>query len=196
MNYLYLVDNICYYKANKNNIYTVKYDDNVLLRGKVNNEKEFYKETYLFLKKNNLINIFLSQKVTVVTNPLYTDLDKKNLKEILEKLNYTNIYFISINELLDLKETNYIEYNQEYIFLYYLNEFNQFSYKYIPNNFFPTLSEQFKFIGNTLNINNNKTYTYGQIINSKYLDKIEKYLNKKIYYLENAGIYLLNICPK
>lgn len=196
MNYLYLCDNACFYRAAKTKqIYQIKYEKDVLSNGKVNNERKFYKETYNYLKHNKLINVFLNQKITCVTNPLYLDSDRAFLKDILEKLNYTSIYFKNVLDILDLEDNNFIEYNTNYIFLYYLDEYNYSCFKFIPSNFFEAKSNLYEYIGKVISINNKNIITFGNLVDKEALEKIEKCAGIKIFYVEYPEEYLLNICP-
>ena len=196
MNYLYIVDNCCYYVTKNRQFYKFTFTSSIFKNGRIDKTKAFYKELYHFLQKNKLINILFNKKITVIINPLYNQIDKEMIKEQLEKMNY---YSIDINysmDILNTKTINYLEINRESIFIYFMNKYGEFRYQYIPLDFFQSVKLLTDYIVSILNTNNKPTYVLGENIDNKIILSIEKKYSQKLFVYENPHLYTLMMCSK
>jgi hypothetical protein len=193
MNYLYLVDNIAYYKSYKNNnIFKIKLSKKEIKLGKISDINLFYDTFNTFLIQNHLINILYNEKISIIINETYNNSDKYLLEEILNKINFNQIYFINVSNILDLKKYNYLEINNDYILMYYKNNLKQKRYRLIPNNFFNTKEELLKYLNNYFPSKDTLLYGNNTSI-EEILNKLEEFNNKNNYYiLEKPSSYLVN----
>lgn len=193
-NVLYLTDNVCFYKRERaQKIYKLFYTDQVLKFGKVADEDLFVKQTNKLLTQKKLINIFVNQNLTVIINDTYTKIDKEILKNCLEKLNFRNILFKEESSILDLNKNNYISVNNEYIIIYYQNEYLQKVHKLIPSNFFKEYKQLINYINNEL-ANKKRIYLYGNNDVNKMYNFLQASL--EVYQAESPETYVLLVNTK
>jgi hypothetical protein len=193
MNYLYLVDNIAFYKSYKNNnIFKIKLSKKEIKLGKISDINLFYDTFNTFLIQKHLINILYNEKITLIINETYTNSDKYLLEEILNKINFNQVYFINVSNILDLKNYNYLEINNDYLLMYYKNNLKKKKYRLIPSNFFNSNEELFNYINN--NFPSKDTLLYGNNTSIEdILNELDKFNNKINYYiLEKPSSYLVN----
>jgi hypothetical protein len=193
MNYLYLVDNIAFYKSYKNNnIFKIKLSKKEIKLGKISDINLFYDTFNTFLIQKHLINILYNEKITLIINETYTNSDKYLLEEILNKINFNQVYFINVSNILDLKKYNYLEINNDYLLMYYKNNLKKKKYRLIPSNFFNSNEELFNYINN--NFPSKDTLLYGNNTSIEdILKELDKFNNKINYYiLEKPSSYLVN----
>jgi hypothetical protein len=193
MNYLYLVDNIAFYKSYKNNnIFKIKLSKKEIKLGKISDINLFYNTFNTFLIQKHLINILYNEKITLIINETYTNSDKYLLEEILNKINFNQVYFINVSKILDLKNYNYLEINNDYLLMYYKNNLKKKKYRLIPSNFFNSNEELFNYINN--NFPSKDTLLYGNNTSIEdILKELDKFNNKINYYiLEKPSSYLVN----
>lgn len=193
-NTLYLTDNVCFYKREKNKkIYKLFYTDQVLKYGKVADESLFVKQTNKLLTQKKLINIFVNQNLTVIINDTCTKIDKEILKNNLEKLNFRNIVFKTESSILDLDKNNYISVNKEYIILYYKNEYLQKIHKLIPADFFKEYKQLINYLNNELS-NKKRVYLYGNGDVNKMYNFFQG--SQEVYQAESPETYILLVNTK
>lgn len=193
-NTLYLTDNVCFYKREKNKkIYKLFYTDQVLKYGKVADESLFVKQTNKLLTQKKLINIFVNQNLTVIINDTCTKIDKEILKNNLEKLNFRNIVFKTESSILDLDKNNYISVNKEYIIFYYKNEYLQKIHKLIPADFFKEYKQLINYLNNELS-NKKRVYLYGNGDVNKMYNFFQG--SQEVYQAESPETYILLVNTK
>jgi hypothetical protein len=193
MNYLYIVDNKCYYKDKNGKIHEINYTRYTFVNGHLNDEKNFYLETYNYLHNHHLVNIFLNKKVTLIHNPMMLNPEIEIIKNNLEKMNYSKTNVINQISLLELETTNYLEINKDYSILYYQDKYKQEKYKFLPSDFYLTKEEYYQYISNIIQDNNdNPVYVYGQLVDIKELEL----LTIPYYILEYPNLHALNSVPK
>lgn len=193
-NVLYLTDNVCFYKRERTQkIYKLFYTEQVLKFGKVADEDLFVKQTNKLLTKKKLINIFVNQNLTVIINDTYTKIDKEILKNSLEKLNFRNIIFKAESSILDLNKNNYISVNNEYIIIYYQNEYLQKVHKLIPSNFFKENKQLINYVNNELS-NKKRIYLYGNNDVNKMYNFLQA--SHEVYQAESPETYVLLVNTK
>ena len=191
-NILYLVDNYIYlYNKKRDNLYTYKLDKNILKNGIIADIKKFIKSYNTFLSEQNLNNNLFGDSICVIHNPEYTKADIDVLKNILENLSYSNITFINEIKLYKLNTKNaYINYNDEYLILTYIDSYKQ---------------KKVLLFCNLLSINEitsliNKRVKKKDILvfgRSKNIDMlINRIKNNKCYHFNNDETYLLDMLKK
>ena len=146
MNYLYLVDNTCYYLDKGGNIYKLLFTSSTLHFGKIADFSLFLKEMYRYLKKKKIISAFFEKKITCIVNDLYTNVDISTLKDALERLNFKPDFKKEKDILSNINSINYVESNKYYYVVYYNNMYNQQICKFFEKDFFLDKKELFRFI--------------------------------------------------
>ncbi len=185
-NTLYLVDNnIMFYSIKHNTIFNDQIPKNIIIDGKIANNKDFFKYFYKFIKKYNLTNMLLTSKINIIVEDNFNYVDKIIIKEILEKLSFKNINIIKSKTLLNFnKDVVYVNYNNEYMIIYYKNSYSRIDILFIPkkvlslniiDNFIKELTK------------NKKVYLFGNN------HKIREYnISKNQYYIDEPTTYLIN----
>lgn len=120
-NALYLFENEIMYKESKSDkIFSLDLPNNTLKYGRINDIKTFEKYFKKILSNINKINLLTKGKLKIVYNDLYTQLDKKIIKEICFELNFKEVTFINENKLFkDYKKKVYINSYNGYSFIYF-----------------------------------------------------------------------------
>ncbi len=192
-NLLYMTDDTIYLKNKKQkNIIKHKINKNIIKYGKIYNIAKFIKEYNLFLNKYHLNNNLFGDTIKIIINPLYSPADITFLKTIMEKLNYRRIIFE--NEIKRYKLNNekaYLNIQDNYLFLGYIDEYKKVNSLFIPSDFFATFSDLLNYIKSK--IKEKDLYLIGKC---ERVDEIfavfENKYHNKTYLFTDHELYLLN----
>lgn len=192
-NIVYLTDDYIYLKHKKNNnIIKYKLNKNIVEAGKIANQQKFIKSYEQLLNINHLNNSLFGETIKILISPNYNQADITMLKNLFMCFNYRKIIVENIFKILKLdKNSFYINGYEEYIELFYLDEFNKNNYLLINANLFFTTDDLFKYL--KYRVKNKELYLLG---NSDLLNEIftffeEKY-NNKTFMFSNNELYLIN----
>ncbi len=178
-NILYLVDNnIQYYSYKTDKIYTKVIPKEIMKFGKIANLIKFSKFFELLLKENRLLTKVFMDKIIVITNKYYTNVDKQILSEYLQKNSYNKIFFIKDKNILNLSNKAYINFCEQYTIIYYKDRYFKNQELFIDNELF-SKNELLKFIRK--HTSNKDTYIFGnnqEIENNFSLDREYIFDNK------------------
>ncbi len=192
-NIVYLTDDYVYLKHKKNNnIIKYKLNKNIVEAGKIANQPKFIKSYEQLLNINHLNNSLFGETIKILISPNYNQADIRILKNLFMCFNYRKVIVENIFKILKLdKNSFYINGYEEYIELFYLDEFNKNNYLLINTNLFFTTDDFFKYL--KYRVKNKELYLLG---NSDLLSEIftffeEKY-NNKTFMFSNNELYLIN----
>lgn len=192
-NIVYLTDDYIYLKHKKNNnIIKYKLNKNIVEAGKIANQPKFIKSYEQLLNINHLNNSLFGETIKILISPNYNQADIRVLKNLFMCFNYRKVIVENIFKILKLdKNSFYINGYEEYIELFYLDEFNKNNYLLINANLFFTTDDLFKYL--KYRVKNKELYLLG---NSDLLSEIftffeEKY-NNKTFMFSNNELYLIN----
>lgn len=134
-NILYLDDYINFYIKKRNNIVSIKPYKNTLNKGKIIDRKKFINVFKKIKETNKLNNFIVNENVIIIINSNYNKEDKIMLQEVLEELEYKNIKFINELKLIKIdKNSIFVNYNESYFYLYYLNKLGNVEMDVYQNN--------------------------------------------------------------
>ena len=192
-NIVYLTDDYVYLKHKKNNnIIKYKLNKNIVEAGKIANQQKFIKSYEQLLNINHLNNSLFGETIKILISPNYNQADIRILKNLFMCFNYRKVIVENIFKILKLdKNSFYINGYEEYIELFYLDEFNKNNYLLINTNLFFTTDDFLKYL--KYRVKNKELYLLG---NSDLLSEIftffeEKY-NNKTFMFSNNELYLIN----
>ena len=169
-NILYIDDYINLYNKNINKIIVYKPYKNTLNKGRIIDREKFIKLYSKLLKEYKLNNHIFGNSIKVIINNNINKEDINLIKIVLEELNYQNISFVKEIRYLNINSKSiYVCFNNNYFYLYYLDDF-----------------------GNIIML----MYDYNKI-NLLLVSKVIKYLNKKEIYIFGKNYQeLINILDK
>lgn len=178
-NILYLDDVINFYTKKLNLIIVFKPYKDTLKNGMICDQNKFIKCFNNMLIEYKLDKSIFKNNLIVIINNNYNKLDKLILKYILNELNYDKIKFINEINLISLdSKTLFINYNQNYFYIYYLNELNKLKMNIYENN---NLNKK---LINQIIKNTNKQKV---LIAGKNIKELLNIIKNKYYYYENAN---------
>ena len=133
-NILYLDDYINFYNKKKKSLIIEKPYKNTLENGKIINNDKFLKGIKKILDKNKIHPGLINEELTIICTSLFNKVDKNNLKNIMENLNYKKINFISELDLLKVNKNKLvINCNYSYYYFYYTDEIGNISINLYKN---------------------------------------------------------------
>lgn len=133
-NILYLDDYINFYNKKKKSLIIEKPYKNTLENGKIINNDKFLKSIKKILDKNKIHPGLINEELTIICTSLFNKVDKNNLKNIMENLNYKKINFISELDLLKVNKNKLvINCNYSYYYFYYTDEIGNISINLYKN---------------------------------------------------------------
>lgn len=191
-NILYLVDDyILLYRKKENRYYKYKVLNKSLKNGRIANSKLFIKSYQNFIQKNKLNNNLFGEKITIIVNPAFTKVDIDILTNIFSSLNYRKINVINEMKIYNFNMQNaFINYNEKYIILSYINDFKEKKTYLIENNLLEE-KELINVIKSKLQKRNIFLFgLYKDIDNIAF--KIEKKSNNVCYHFKNDETYLID----
>lgn len=188
-NIMYLVDNYVffYYKGNciKSKI------DNVLKNGKIANIKKFNEQFKRILNDNHINISIFGATIKVIVNPSYTNADVEVLKNVLENLGFNKISVINEIRLYKLNKHNaYLNYNNEYALLTFINIYEKKEFYIIEKSIF-NAKELKKFTKSK--IHDKDLLVFG--LNNTIDEFVENYGNN-CYHFYNDETYLIDLMNK
>ncbi len=192
-NIVYLTDETIYFKNVKTNkIIKQKINKNIIINGKVANIDKFMNVFDKILKDNNINNNIFGDTIKIIVNPTYTNSDNYLIKNLLEKFNFRKV--LIENEIKNYKlnkENCYLNINNEYILMTYINEYQKIENYIIPNNFFNDEKSLFDYIKQK--IKNKVVYLIGtgEKLNM-FFNNFEQDYGNSTYLINDSDIYLLN----
>ncbi len=191
-NILYLTDNCLYLKNYKHqDIIKVKLAKGIMDNGKIASINKFITKYESLSDKYNLNKGLIGEKILIVVHDKYTAADISLLKNIFEKLNYRQTQVEKESKYLKLNQKDaYVIIWDNYINLYYIDEFNKYQSYLIESNFFNTEKELFNFLKSKIKKRNIYLLGNGKIITEMYQNFENKYHNKT-YMFTNSEYYLL-----
>lgn len=187
---IYLVDNYIYLHSQKE-IIKVKLAKGILKNGKIADVKEFMKKYQQLIKQYNLNNSIFGENIEIIIHPDYSKAEKELLKNIFTSMNYRHINLTNEIKLYKLNNTKaFLNYNEEYAILSYINYYKEITSLLIPHQLFKTKELQ-AYIHTK--IPNKVLYIIGR--NSKieeFINSYEENYHQEIYYFLNHETYLLD----
>lgn len=192
-NIAYLTDETIYFKNVKTNkIIKQKINKNIIINGKVANIDKFMNVFDKILKDNNINNNIFGDTIKIIVNPTYTNSDNYLIKNLLEKFNFRKVFIE--NEIKNYKlnkENCYLNINNEYILMSYINEYQKIENYIIPNNFFNDEKSLFDYIKQK--IKNKVIYLIGtgEKLNM-FFNNFEQDYGNSTYLINESDTYLLN----
>ena len=121
-NILYLDEYINYYDKKYGKIIKFKPYKKTLKNGIIIDSKKFLKSFEKLKKAYKIANALLNEKLILIINSNYSIDDKNKIKDLLEELNYKQIEIINEITFLKINKNNlYINYNESYFNIYYLD---------------------------------------------------------------------------
>lgn len=192
-NIAYLTDETIYFKNVKTNkIIKQKINKNIIINGKVANIDKFMNVFDKILKDNNINNNIFGDTIKIIVNPTYTNSDIYLIKNLLEKFNFRKVFIENEIKYYKLnKENCYLNINNEYILMTYINEYQKIENYIIPNNFFNDKKSLFDYIKQK--IKNKVVYLIGtgEKLNM-FFNNFEQDYGNSTYLINESDIYLLN----
>ncbi len=185
---LYLDDYINLYLKEENKILKIKPYKDTLKNGKVKDNDKFSKIFQQIINKNQLNKGIFNNNILVILNKDYTKIDKLALLNLLEEINYKKIKFKYEYEFLEMRKNKlYLNYNDTYFSIYYIDDLGKIKFNIYENNFINR-----NLIINILKcLNKKEIFIYGK----KY-EEVINILNKiklNYYYFEESDNLILNL---
>ena len=185
---LYLDDYINLYLKEENKILKIKPYKDTLKNGKVKDNDKFSKIFQQIINKNQLNRGIFNNNILVILNKDYTKIDKLALLNLLEEINYKKIKFKYEYEFLEMRKNKlYLNYNDTYFSIYYIDDLGKIKFNIYENNFINR-----NLIINILKcLNKKEIFIYGK----KY-EEVINILNKiklNYYYFEESDNLILNL---
>jgi len=190
-NILYLDDYINFYDKKTKRIISFKPYKHTLKNGLIIDSKKFINSYKKMKSVNNIVDTLINEKIILIVNSNYHADDRNKIKDILEELNYKNVKIINEVDLLNLNKNNiFINYNNTYFNIYYINDLNKVDLiTYKKNN-----------VNNSLVINILEYLNKENIIifgkNYKELINIFKDTNYNYYFYEYSENLFINLLLK
>lgn len=188
---LYLTDNNIFYKKN-NKIYETNLEKGIIYNNKISNINKFIKIFESFMNSNNLNNSLFGSNLKIITEMNYNDTDITLLKELFLKFNYKRVVIDKIVKCFKLTKDNaYLNINDNYISITYLDEFKKIENIGIETKCFRNTTDLMKYI-NYITLDK-ELYLLGsgniiETIFSSFEDKFKK----KTYIYNNAKTYIIS----
>jgi len=184
-NILYIDDYINYFDKRNEKIISFKPYKETLKAGKVINSKKFINSFLKLKKEYKLKEPLLNEKIIFLINSTYSYDDRIKIKELLEELNYRKIEIINEVNLLKINKKNmFINFNETYFNIYYLENDKVKLLSYEKNNVNNSL------VFNIIKILNKENIIvfgkrYQEIINI-----LKKTKNNYYFYEESVNLFI------
>lgn len=191
-NILYLTDEYLYlYNKKMNKMVKCTMPKGVIINGYVANINKFITKFEGILKEYNLNNGFIGDKIRIIVHPKYTAANITLLKNIFEKFNYRNISIENEVKYYKLNDKNaWINANNKYLILTYINEFKRVETKFIEGDFFSDMDSLFHYLKTQIHEKELFLIGTGSIYDAILSSFEEKYKNKT-YTFKESEFYLL-----
>lgn len=192
-NILYLTDDTIYLKNKKiDNIIKYKINDGIVNNGKVININKFINTYEKLINTNRINNSLFGETIKVIVPNIYSNADILVLKNILETFNYRKIFIDLESKYYKLNNDNaYINIQNNYMLLYYLDEYKKMNVKNIPSNFFSNMKDTMNYISKL--VNNKDLYLIGKgELFQDFFNKFESIYKIKTYMFTDNELYLIN----
>lgn len=188
---LYLTDDYIFYKKN-GKIYEMNLEKGIIYGNKICNLSKFIKTYEKFLDINNLNNSLFGSNLKVIVEMNYNDADITLLKNLFTKFNYKKVVVDKIVKCFKLtKENSYLNINDNYLSITYLNEFNKITNICIETKCFKNTNDLMEYI-NYITLDKELyllgTGTILEDIFSLFEDKFKK----KVFLYHNAKTYVIS----
>lgn len=188
---LYLTDNNIFYKKN-NKIYEMNLEKGIIYNNKICNINKFIKTFETFLNSNNLNNSLFGSNLKIITEMNYNDTDITLLKELFTKFNYKRIVIDKIVKCFKLTKDNaYLNINDNYISMTYLDEFKKIENIGIETKCFRNITDLMKYIDYITLDKELYLLGSGNILESIF-SSFENKFKKKTYIFNNAKTYIIS----
>lgn len=188
---LYLTDNNIFYKKN-NKIYEMNLEKGIIYNNKICNINKFIKIFETFLNSNNLNNSLFGSNLKIITEMNYNDTDITLLKELFTKFNYKRIVIDKIVKCFKLTKDNaYLNINDNYISMTYLDEFKKIENIGIETKCFRNITDLMKYIDYITLDKELYLLGSGNILESIF-SSFENKFKKKTYIFNNAKTYIIS----
>lgn len=188
---LYLTDNYIFYKKN-NEIYEMNLEKGIILNNKISNINKFIKVYEKFLNINNLNNSLFGSNLKVIVEMNYNEADITMLKNLFAKFNYKKVVVDKIVKCYKLtKENAYLNINDNYLSITYLNEFNKIDNIGIETKCFKSIPDLMEYLNYITLDKELYLIGCGNVLEDIF-SSFEAKFKKKVYLFHNAKTYVIS----
>lgn len=196
-NIIYLTDKYLYmYSSKKNKKYKFKMDEGIILTGKIANYQKFIKRYFEILKEQKVNNSFIGEKLHLIVNHNYTDVDRFIIQKIFLYFNYRNIKIDDDINYYKLNNNNvWLNLQDKYFTIYFYNKYGEKEYFLIKNNEFKNNNDLNKYIKYLVDAKDLFLIGDDNKVREMYYS-FEKKFSNITYTFSNNEFYLIDKCLK
>lgn len=186
-NIVYLTDEVIYIKNNKlNEIIKSKIKKGIIKNGRVINKDKFINAFTKIINDNKINNNIFGSTIKIIVNSSYSSIDINNLKEIFTYLNYRKVLIDYESKYYKLKNNNvYLSIYDNYVYLYYLDEYKKVISILIPRNMFVSKEDFYLYIKYRVKNREIMILGSGELLEDFFNEFEEKYHNKTFMFSDN-----------